>query len=164
VNTGLRSYIAGMHHPIFHSAAVTIGWIKLYSQLPSIKEFLCIIFHDIGYIAQKYVDGPDDRHPELGARMCSIFGTQYYILCATHSRDYSRKLKLHVSKLCYADKYALLVYPNWFHWLLIHFGGEVYEYYSKVEGNKWGCPVDIRLLKADYNSWVLDHLSEARAL
>lgn len=154
-----RSFLMGMHNPILHSATVTIGWIKLFRQMPSIKEFICILFHDIGYLNQKSIDGTDNRHPEFGARMCTLFGSKYYELCIAHSRDYAKKFNFPLSKLGYADKYSVLIYPNFLFKWLIKIGGEANEYHNTTKTRKWGFPVQVELIKADYEKWVRENAS-----
>jgi hypothetical protein len=154
MKTAPRSYFAGMHNPILHSATVIIAWIKIYKHSPSIKESICILVHDIGYLKQTSLDGSDNRHPELGAMMAqTAFGKKYYELCLAHSRDYAKKYKTPLSKLGYADKYSILILPNWIFNLLIHLGGEAEEYHRTTKTNKWGKPIDVKRIKADYQKW-----------
>ena len=150
-----RSFLVGMHSPLWHTATVVVGWVKLFQRLPSLKEFVCILFHDIGYLCQSSIDGEDNRHPELGARMCGVlFGRGFFNLCICHSRDYANRFGLPLSKLGYADKYSVLVYPNCvFEWL-IKFGGEANEYHNTTTTRKWGYPIRVELIKADYARWV----------
>jgi hypothetical protein len=154
MRTAVRSYLVGMHNPIIHSATVLVAWIKIYKGLPSIKESICIFVHDIGYLKQTAIDGDDNNHPELGAKMCRLFGPEYFNLCIAHSRDYAKKLKLPLSKLGYADKGSVLIYPNWIFKRLIYLGGEAQEYHRTTKSKKWGYPVQVRLIKADYQRWM----------
>ena len=155
ITTAQRSYLAGMHNPIIHSATVIIGWIKIFKCLPSVKEILCIIVHDIGYLKQKSIDGKDNHHPELGAQMCGkLLGSSYYNLCIAHSRDYAKQKGLPLSKLGYADKYSVLAYPDGIFKYLIKFGGEAEEYHKTTKTKKWGFPVQVELIKAQYRKWV----------
>ena len=146
-----------MHNPIIHSAGVILGWIKLFGELPSVKEFLCILVHDIGYLGQSTIDGEDNRHPEFGARMCRLLGDKYFTLCIAHSRQYARNLGLPLSKLGYADKYAVLVIPNLPYEWLIKVGGEAQEYHETTKTRKWGFPVQVDLIKADYRRWLQEN-------
>lgn len=129
-------------------------WIKTFKAMPSLGETVCIVFHDIGYATQDTIDGADNRHPELGARMCGVLGQKYYDMCIAHSRDYARKLGLPLSKLGYADKGSVLQYPDWFFKRLIVLGGEAQEYYQTTKTRKWGIPVQVCLIKADYQRWI----------
>lgn len=155
-----RSYLLGMHNPIIHTATVVMAWSRLFCILPSIKEFLCILVHDIGYLGQASIDGKDNHHPEFGARMCYLLGQQYYELCIAHSRDYAKSLDLPLSKLGYADKGSVLMYPNWLFKRLIYLGGEADEYHRTTKTRKWGYPVDVRLIKADYEQWFANNFPD----
>jgi hypothetical protein len=159
MKTALRSYLVGMHNPIIHTATVLVSWIYIYRSFPSVKELVCILFHDLGYLKQTSIDGADDRHPEFGAYLCgSWFGKKYYVFCISHSRVYAKKLKLQLSKLGFADKYSILVYPDWFFKILITVGGEAEQYHRTTKTKKWGFPVDVKLIKKDYRKWVKENI------
>jgi len=144
----------GMHNPLFHGFFVTLAWKKIYKRYPSLKEVICILLHDIGYIKQNFIDSDKDRHPELGALICKyLFGIKYYNLCITHSRDYAKKLKLPLSKLGYADKYSVLLIPDIIYKPLIYLGGEAQEYHKNTKTKKWGYPIKTHLIKKDYQKW-----------
>jgi hypothetical protein len=81
-------------------------------------------------------------------------GKQYYKLCICHSRDYAKKLNLPISKLCYADKAALLQLPNWFFKQQIWIGGEASEYHRTTKTKKWGFPINVFLIKKEYQKWL----------
>lgn len=163
MRVALRSFLVGMHNPILHTISVVIAWIRIYHKLPSLKEFFCILFHDIGYIRQTSIDGEDDRHPELGAWFCGRwFGKYYYQLCIAHSRAYAEKLGIPLSKLGYADKASILVYPDWFFKFMITAGGEADEYHRTTTTRKWGYPVEVKLIKADYRRWVKRNVKNER--
>ena len=153
---GLRSVLFGMHNPIIHGFLVSIAWKKIYQETPNFKEFVCILLHDIGYIEQNFIDGKNDRHPELGAKICGrLFGKNYYILCITHSRYYAKKLGLPLSRLGYADKYSVLLIPNLIYKPLIYLGGEAQEYHKTTKTKKWGYPINTKLIKTEYYNWWL---------
>jgi hypothetical protein len=159
MKTAIRSYLFGMHNPILHSITITIAWIRLFHTLPSFKELLCIIFHDIGYLRQTTIDGDDNKHPEFGAYLCgALLGKKYYLLCIAHSRDYAKNLNIPLSKLGYTDKASILIYPNWLFNLIIHFGGEADEYHRTTKTAKWGFPVEVQKIKNDYEKWLNENL------
>jgi hypothetical protein len=85
--------------------------------------------------------------------MCRIFGEYYFRLCIAHSRDYAKKFGLPLSQLGYADKYSVLIYPDWIFSVLIHLGGEAEEYHKTTKTGKWGVPIDVRRIKSDYRKW-----------
>lgn len=111
---GLKTLTIGFHSTI-HSLAVIIAWRKIYHEYPDSREFISILLHDIGYLFQSdhYLKPPrTDNHPELGAIICGAFlGEKYMDLCLGHSREYAHRYNFKLSKLCYADKYALLILP-----------------------------------------------------
>jgi hypothetical protein len=148
-----RSYIIGMHNPIVHGLGIVEAWIKLYRCLPSVKECVCIFFHDIGYLRQNEIDGVSDRHPEFGAEICGLMGEQYYWLCICHSRSYAKKLNKPLSKLCYADKACLLMYPGWFFKRLIWIGGEAATLHQAGD-DRWGIPVNVYLIRREFAGWL----------
>lgn len=120
---GLRTFLIGYHNPIVHSYYVIKAWHIIFNKYPNSREFICILFHDIGYIEQRKsnVNPEVDIHPILGAKICgSLFGKEYYNLCIAHSRDYAKKLNIPISKLCYADKYGAVLIPFKNH-KIIHF-------------------------------------------
>ncbi len=160
---GLRSIIIGMHNPIIHGLLVVLAWRKIYRKSPSLKELICILLHDIGYIKQDFIDGNGDKHPELGAKICGwLFGKKYYILCITHSRNYAKKLNLPLSKLGYADKYSVILIPNLIYKPLIYLGGEAEEYHRTTKTRKWGYPIQTQLIKDDYLRWWMHNSPIAR--
>lgn len=142
----------GIHSPI-HYFCVYLAWVKLYG-VPSPKEAFCILIHDIGYYRQDVMDGPSDFHPILGAKIAyRLFGKKYYDLCIAHSRDYAKKNNLPLSKLGYADKYWLFYVPNPLYNFIIHAGGEAQHYERTTKTKKWGIPIDVKLIKWDYQRW-----------
>jgi len=159
---GLRSVIFGMHNPIFHGFFVTIAWIKIYHEIPSIREMICILFHDIGYIKQDIIDGTEDKHPEMGAKICGqIFGKEYYNLCISHSRDYATKNNLSLSKLGYADKYSVFVTPNLFYLIVGHLGGEANIEYEDTKNMRWGIK-RIDIIRKNYKTWWNNNYKDIR--
>lgn len=160
---GLRSVTIGMHNPIIHGLLVFLAWKKIYRKSPTIKELVCILLHDIGYIKQDFIDGKGDKHPELGAKVCGkMFGKDYYILCIAHSRDYAKRLGKPLSKLGYADKYSVLLIPNIIYKPLIYLGGEAQEYHRTTKTKKWGYPINTKLIKEDYLKWWKENETNSR--
>ncbi len=157
LRTAAKSLLIGMHNPLIHGLFVILSWVKLFRKLPSFFEALCILVHDIGYLQQTTLDGDDNNHPQLGAAMCSLFGEKYWLLCLTHSRDFAKLLGKPLSKLGYADKYSVLLYPDWLFKRLIYLGGEAAEYHRTTKTRKWGYPVDVKLIKASYRRWFREN-------
>jgi hypothetical protein len=117
---GLKTLTIGYHSLLFHTLYVTLSWKKIYKKYPSLREFICILLHDIGRINQD--KSKEDTHPELGAKICGyLFGKQYYDLCICHSRDYVNKIGMNLSKLGYADKYCAILMPIKLQYILSEF-------------------------------------------
>lgn len=151
---GLQTLLIGIHNPILHGFLVFLAWKKIYHKCPSFKETICILLHDIGYIKEKNPQNNDDRHPEIGARLCgSLFGLDYQILCLAHSRVYAERLGVPLSRLGYADKYSVLLIPDFLYNVLLHIGGDVAEYHATTKTKKWGYPFDVEILKEEYRKW-----------
>jgi len=156
VRTAVKSLLVGMHNPAIHGLFVGMSWPKLFGELPSFRESLCILVHDLGYLQQTTLDGDDNRHPEFGAKMARLLGEEFWLLCITHSRDYAKQLHQPLSKLGYADKYSVLLYPDWLFKRLIYSGGEAAEYHRTTKTRKWGFPVDVKLIKKSYRIWFTE--------
>lgn len=151
---GLRSVLFGMHNPIEHGIFVSLAWIKIYHEIPSLKELVCIFLHDIGYIRQDIMDGYQDKHPEMGAKICGqLFGKKYYNLCIAHSRDYAQKCGLQLSRLGYADKYSVILTPKFLQIAMIYLGGEYKNFYRITKNRKLLYSERISLINEDYQDW-----------
>lgn len=162
MNKGLRSVLFGMHNPIIHGIFVYLAWIRIYHEIPSLREIICILFHDIGYIKQNIIDGDSDKHPEMGAKICGqLFGKEYYNLCIAHSRDYANKLNLSLSKLGYADKYCVFMTPNLLYLIIGYTGGEAKIYFEDTKNMKW-CYKRINIIKEGYKKWWINNCEGLR--
>lgn len=129
VPVGTRSLIFGVHNVFYHPFTVYKAWLKLYGR-PSLKETICIITHDWGYINCQNIDGEEGQnHPELAGRISrKLFGSKYEKLCLCHSRNYAKKISQQPSKLCYADKLSI-AYETWWTYLpRAWLSGELKEY------------------------------------
>lgn len=135
---GAKSLLIGYHSLIFHTLFVTLAWKSIYKKYPNMREFICILLHDIGYIFQDELQSKEDRHPELGAKICGmLFGKKYYQLCIGHSRDYASKMGIKISKLCYADKYCTLLVPIRLQYIISIFDAGVDVYRARKVYNEW---------------------------
>jgi hypothetical protein len=135
---GPRSMVFGYHNIILHGLFVSLAWIKIYRKVPTAREFICILLHDIGYIFQDEVDSVNDKHPLLGANICGkLFGHKYYNLCIGHSRAFAVKRDVELSKLCYADKYCILIMPIRLQYVLSKFDNGINVYKLRGEYLKW---------------------------
>lgn len=149
MKTGTKSVLFGAHAIWFHPFTVTAAWVALYGKLPSFKEFICILLHDIGYWGKSDLDGREDglRHPELGARIAGkLWGKEWYDFCAGHSRHYAELVGIKTSKMCWADKYSVRFDPSWFFVLRSMATGEYKEYLKR--GRNGG------LVRGDEGYWT----------
>jgi hypothetical protein len=107
---------------------------------------MCWICHDWGYWWKPNLDGEEGiGHPELGAKIMSIFGNKWKLMVILHSGFYVDKLNKELneelspgykhpmnlykpSKLYYADKLASVLYPRFLYRLLSGWSGEYKEY------------------------------------
>ena len=135
---GLKSVLIGYHNLLYHTLFVTLAWKRIYKKYPNSREFICILLHDIGYITQDEVQAKEDKHPELGAKICGkLFGDKYYQLCIGHSRDYASKIGIKITKLCYADKYCSLLIPIKLQYILTKFDTGVDVYRARRVYQEW---------------------------
>lgn len=84
-------------------------------------------------------DDDGETHPELGAKIMSVFGDKWSDLVLLHSRFYAKRLGRPISRLCVADKLAICMYPCWLWKLLVLASGEWRDYmetpkYAVVDG------------------------------
>ena len=105
-----------------HPALVTLAWWKLYRQLPTWREAVCIVVHDWGYWGKPNIDGPEgEQHPLWAGRFCGhLFGSSYGNLCVFHSGTLAERMGEPPSRLCIPDKYGSALAPAW---LLVLLGG-----------------------------------------
>lgn len=120
----------GVHQVLWHPVTVWLAWVRLYGELPTWRESVCILVHDWGYWGCPDMDGPTGgRHPFLGARIAgALFGREHAELVLLHSADLSRRLGRKPSKLCAPDKFSMLHDPTPFYLLRARLSGELREY------------------------------------
>jgi len=63
--------------------------------------------------------------------MTRLFGPEWGELCAGHSRHWAKRCGRPVSRLCFADKLAFVLTPDWLYLLMTRATGELYEYMQK---------------------------------
>lgn len=134
---GTISVIVGCHSQV-HSLLVWLAWMHLYHKIPSPRQTVCIILHDIGHWGKDYLDDVDakHRHWELGAKIAGkLFGSRYYELCAGHDAysGYAR------SELYKADKYSWYIAPYW--WI---YSNNIVEPKIKCGMKNWDAVLDFK--------------------
>ena len=127
---GSKTLLFGVHQVFIHSVLVTWAWVKLYGSVPTWREMLCIMIHDIGYWGRpslKCADG--DKHPELGAKIAGkLLGPEWSDFILGHSTFYCKRNGLEPSKLMAADKFWHCLVPLWFYKILAVPTGEFRHY------------------------------------
>jgi len=131
---GTKSVLFGAHCFMLHPLFVFAGWWKLYGFPIDPRLWLVFFLHDLGYWGKPNMDGPEgERHPEWAARVMSRFGGKWHDLCLYHSRFYAKKANRRFSKLCVADKLAIVYTPAWLYLPLAKATGEIREYMALAE-------------------------------
>lgn len=144
---GTKSLLFGCHQFIWHPITVALAYRKLFREWPDLAGWLCIIFHDIGYWGCAEIDGPQGKlHPLKGAlivgnlvkwwrRLCGdraflalVVGGSAAQRCLLHSRSIAIDNKVSPSDICWADKYAVVIEPDWFYLLRTWLSGEANEF------------------------------------
>ena len=144
MKVGTKSILFGAHCFFIHPIFVFIAWWKLYGFPWDPRLWVAFFVHDLGYWGKPNMDGPEgEAHPELGAKIMSIFdwcprpmGEMHSKLGAGtwrfftlfHSRFYAKKLGYNPSRLCAADKLATCITPRWIYLPMVNLSGEVHEY------------------------------------
>lgn len=75
-----------------------------------------------------------------------------------HSRFYAKKDKMQPSKLCYADKLAIVLEPTWLYLPRVNWSGEILEYMtlSRIkEGNSPSKYANMQLSNNSQKEWIL---------
>ena len=126
---GTKSVLYGVHQFAVHPWIVAWAWMKLYGFPFDPRLWVAFFVHDLGYIGMPNMDGPEgEKHVELGARVMSIFGDDWYWFTLLHSRFYAKKNNKPFSRLCVADKLAIALTPAWLYLKQARATGELREY------------------------------------
>jgi hypothetical protein len=136
---GSRSLLFGAHCFFLHGWFVAAGWWRLYGFPSDIRLWFAFFLHDAGYFLKPNMDGPEgETHPILGAEiMAWLFGPWWGEFTLLHSRFYAQRLGLPVSDLCYADKMAICLTPDWLFVWSSRLSGELDEYRQEVKHGKY---------------------------
>jgi len=161
---GTRSVLYGAHCFLIHPVCVFAAWWKLYGFPWDPRIWIACFVHDLGYLGKPNMDGVEgEQHPELGARfMRYFFGAEWYSFCRYHSRHLAKKDGVAFSRLCVADKYAIVMTPRWFYLPFVWITGELDEYMEIASAGE----VDIATnsatewyddVQAYMDRWVAEH-------
>lgn len=143
---GTKSVLYGYHQFLIHPFFVAWGWTKLYGFPWDPRLWACFFLHDLGYWGKPNMDGPEgEKHVLWGAEVIHrlfdpLDGTigvdakresfEWGYLSLLHSRYYAKQMNAQPSRLCFADKLAFILYPEWLALTLYWLTGEWKEYYE----------------------------------
>ena len=156
---GTKSILFGVHQFILHPVFVLKAWYILYGRL-NLIEFCAITTHDLGYFGLENMDGEEgERHPEIAACWWdgglldhTSFSGQVAQEIIGHSRFYAKKHNTELSKLFYADKLAVALYPVWLYKLLGNLSGEIHEYINNSKkGNH-----SVHIKNGSQTKWIIE--------
>jgi hypothetical protein len=164
---GTKSVLFGAHQFLLHPWFVAFAWWKLYGFPFDPRLWVSFFVHDLGYIGKPNMDGPEgDMHPHWGAcLMGTLFGRKWYLFTLYHSRFLSKNNNVHFSKLCVADKLALVYTPGWLYLPLVKFTGEIDEYrklgddgkYESMNSNQESSEMWWASVQSYLRDWVDEH-------
>lgn len=137
---GTKSILFGAHCFFLHPIFVFVAWWKLYGFPYDPRLWVAFIVHDLGYWGKPNMDGPEgELHPYFGANvMKRLFGQKWFDFTLYHSRFLAKKEGAQFSKLCVADKYAIVLTPSWLYLPMVIATGEIKEYMKDAERNSNG--------------------------
>ena len=137
---GTRSVLFGAHCFLIHGFFVARGWWALWGFPWDPRLWAAFFIHDLGYIGRSDMDGCEgEEHVHLGAKIMGLlFGDSWADFTVRHSRYWSRKHGVTVSRLCYADKLAFAITPGWLYLPMARATGELAEYMEKSRDRQAG--------------------------
>ncbi len=140
MTVGTRSVLFGAHAFWLHGFFVAAAWSKLYGFPWDVPLWLSFFIHDLGYAGSPNMDGCEgEEHVHLGAKITGLlFGQSWADFTLRHSRYWSRKHGVTVSRLCYADKLAFAMTPGWLYLPMARATGELAEYMEKSRDRQAG--------------------------
>jgi hypothetical protein len=135
MRVGTRSVLFGAHAFWLHPFVIAAAWWRLYGFPHDPRLWVAFFIHDLGYWGKPNMDGVEgETHPEWGARvMARLFGPAWGVFTLTHSRYYAARMGLPPSRLCIADKLAIVIEPVWLYLPRVWLTGEYREYMTKAE-------------------------------
>jgi hypothetical protein len=130
MRVGTKSILFGAHCFVLHPWFVVAAWWKLFGFPFDPRLWVAFGVHDLGYIGKPNMDGPEgETHVELGAQIMEfLFGKKWGDFSRYHSRFYAKRDGVTPSRLCVADKLAIVLTPAWLYLPMARASGEIYEY------------------------------------
>lgn len=140
MKVGTKSILAGAHCFFIHPFFVAWGWKRLFGFPWDVRLWFAFALHDIGYWGRDDMDGPSgEEHVVLGARIIGrLFGSAWADECLRHSRYWSQRMGLPISRLCLADKLAFAMTPAWLYIPMASWTGELAEYMNRSKERQAG--------------------------
>lgn len=140
MTVGTKSLLGGAHCFLVHPLLVAYGWWRLFGFPYDPRLWCAFALHDAGYFGRNEMDGPSgEEHVVLGARIMRwLFGPAWADECLRHSRYWSRRMGMPVSRLCLADKLAFALAPAWLYLPMARWTGELQEYMERSRERQAG--------------------------
>ena len=140
MTVGTKSVLGGAHCFLVHPFFTLRGWIKLFGPPRDVRVLFACFLHDIGYVGRSDMDGESgEEHVILGARIMGwLFGPVWADECYRHSRYWSQRMGLPISRLCLADKLAFAMTPAWLYIPMARWTGELAEYMQRSKERQAG--------------------------
>lgn len=140
MKVGTKSILFGAHCFFIHPIFVAIAWWRLFGFPFDPRLWVAFFVHDLGYWGKPNMDGEEgELHPYWGACLMGfLFGKQWFDFTLYHSRFLSKKNNAHFSKLCVADKLAIVITPSWLYLPMVKATGEIKEYMKDAGRNSNG--------------------------
>lgn len=166
MKVGTKSVLFGAHCFFIHPWFVALAWWKLYGFPWDPRLWVAFFVHDLGYIGKPNMDGEEgELHPFRGAFiMGALFGKRWYEFTLYHSRFLAKKAGAQYSRLCVADKLALVITPSWIYLPMVRATGEIKEYMKDAARNSNG---ELKVTNVDWwwysgvkkyvRAWVEEH-------
>ena len=141
MNVGTKSLLFGVHQFLWHPIVVLLAWYRLFGR-PTLKDLVCIIVHDWGYMGSPEMDGSvGTLHPLRSAKFVRWLGKDAEDMVKYHSRRLANELGEEPSKLCLADKLSFVYEIPCFYLFRARITGELAEYRRSSERAGF-CPLE----------------------
>jgi hypothetical protein len=149
---GTRSLLFGAHCVPIHTVMLAVAWWRLFGPPRGHKLWLSFLVHDLGYFGCREMDGAEgELHPALGGKLMRVFGREWEIFTAAHSRYYARRLGVPPSRLCAADKLATALEPWWLYLPRAWLSGEL-RYYMETGPERYPYAYPVGVIR-DKRRW-----------
>lgn len=171
MKVGTKSILFGAHQFLLHPIILFVAWWQLYGFPVDPRLWVAFVVHDLGYWGKAAMDDAEgETHPTWGALLMGRwFGEAWYWFCLLHSRFYCKRLNLPYSRLCVADKWAIVIDPWWLYLPRAWASRELGEYMRIAEGKEgtkyssMGMSTRTprewhRTMVAYMRAWVIEHI------